>query len=274
MYRHLLVPVERSDACVEAIGHAAQLARSLGARITFVCRSIGESRDAAQQRHAEALLARAEAAARAQGVPASVQAAQRSATFEGFGQDTSSDYDLVCVAQGSAVPPLPGVAVLVCPGDARPTVTKVVATLLGAHRARSDAYDDTLAALRAKRTGQPGIDAAQPSAMRATIERLVAEDVDEKALMAALRERTSSLDAELDELARLAERETDLLARIVESLRHDAGSALNDEAIEDMLHACARVAWERMGRIEGVVLPASRSFLRDADWNTLAYGTR
>jgi len=72
MYRHLLVPIERSDACVEAIGHAAELARSLGARITFLCPQAGPSDDAAQHRQAASLLARAEAAARAQGVPASV----------------------------------------------------------------------------------------------------------------------------------------------------------------------------------------------------------
>jgi hypothetical protein len=262
MYRHLLVPVDRSDACVEAIGHAAQLARSLGARITFVCRGTGENRDAAQHRNADALLARAEAAARAQGVPATVLASQGGETFEGFGPEASRDYDLLCVAQGSAVPPLPGMAVLVCPGDARPNVTKAIGALLGVHRLRSDAYDDAFAALRAKRIGPD------------TIEGLRADHREEDALTTALRERTSSLDAELDELARLAERETALLATVAESLHQGAGSAMNEEAIEDMLHACARVAWERMGRIEGAVLPAARRLLRDTDWSALAHTTR
>ncbi|SAK66237.1 universal stress protein [Caballeronia ptereochthonis] len=250
MYRHLLVPVERSDACVEAIGHAAELARSLGARITFVCGETGEH-DALTHRRTEALLARAEAAARAQGVPASVLLDQGGATFDGIGHQASRDYDLVCIAQGSAVPPLAGVAVLVCPADARPSVTRVVGALLDEHRARSDAFEDALAGLRAKRLAQR------------TIEGLCVAPREEKALTLALRERTSALDAEFDELARLAGREAALLARIAES-------AMRGEEIEDRLHACARFAWERMGRIEGVVLPASRRCLRDADWSALA----
>jgi hypothetical protein len=238
MYRHLLVPVERSDACVEAIGHAAELARSLGARITFVCR---DDRADGERRHAEALLARAEAAARAQGVPASVLATEAHA---------SRDYDLVCIAQGSAVPPLSGVAVLICPCDVRPMVAKVVGALLAAHRARSDAYEDALG--------------AKPFDAR-TIGRLREAHHEETALTAALRKRTSALDAELDELARLAEREAASLTRVAESASRGA-------VIEDSLHACARFAWERMGRIEGAVLPAARRYLRDADWHALADG--
>jgi hypothetical protein len=245
MYRHLLVPVERSDACVEAIGHAAELARTLGARITFVCRDIGENHggirggDAAQHRHARALLARAEAAARAQGVPSSVLAVETPA---------SRDYDLVCIAQGSAVPPLAGVAVLICPTDARPMVAKTVGALLAAHRARSDAYDDALSM-------------KQPATR--TIGRLQQAHDEDTALTTALRNRTSAIDAELDELARLAEREAALLARIAEL-------AAKGDVIEDRLHACAAFAWERMGRIEGAVLPAARRYLHDDDWNALA----
>ena len=237
MYRHLLVPVERSDACVEAIGHAAELARSLGARITFVWRDdINGNGDASDAR---ALLARAEAAARAQGVPASVLSDEAHA---------SRDYDLVCIAQGSAVPPLAGVAVLICPADARPLAAKVTGALLAAHRARSDAYDD---ALRMK----------HPDAR--TIERLQQAHDEETALTMALRQRTAALDAELDELTRLNGREAVLLARI-------ASAAADDALVEDNVHACARFAWERMGRIEGAVLPAARRYLRDADWVALA----
>jgi len=242
MYRHLLLPVERNDASVEATGHAAELARSLGARITFVSLHAGASDDAAQHRRIAAALARAEAAARAHGVPATVLGVQ------GIDSAAANDYDLVCIAQGSAVPPLPGVAVLIAPSDARPMVTKAAGALLAVHRMRSDAYDDAL------RTSRP--DAR-------TIERLRETHHEETALTTALRERTSTLDAELDELARLAEREAALLARV-------ATSIANGEVIDDTLLASARFACERMGRIEGVVLPAARRYLRDADWNALA----
>ncbi|WP_321796722.1 universal stress protein [Caballeronia sp. J97] len=252
MYRHLLVPVERSDACVEAIGHATELARSLGARITFACLHVSANDDAAQHRRAAALLARAEAAAHAQGVPASVLAVNGTAAFDHLGQQGARDYDLVCIAQGSAVPPVPGVAVLVCPCDARPMVAKAAGALFAVHRMRSDAYDDAL------RTAQP--DAR-------TIERLREVHREENALTTALRERTSTLDAELDELARLAEREAALLARVARSI-------MDGEPVDDTLLACARFACERMGRIEGVVLPAARRYLRDADWSALAEGAR
>ncbi|SAK50004.1 universal stress protein [Caballeronia fortuita] len=248
MYRHLLVPVECSDACVEAIGHAAELARSLGARITFACLHASANDDARRHRREAALLARAQAAARAQGVPASVLAADGIGI--GIGERASRDYDLVCIAQGSAVPPVPGVAVLVCPCDARPMVARAVGALLAVHRMRSDAYDDAL------RTPHP--DAR-------TIARLREVHREEGALTAAIRERTSTLDAELDELARLAERETALLARVAQAIE-------NGEHADDSLFACARFACERMGRIEGVVLPAARRCLRDADWSALADG--
>ncbi|SPB15451.1 universal stress protein [Caballeronia novacaledonica] len=244
MYRHLLVPIERSDACVEAIGHAAELARSLGARITFFYPQTNANDDAVQHRHVVSLLARAEAAARAQGVPASVSTAQ--------GGQPAREYDLVCIAHGAAMPPVPGVAVLVCPRDARPMVAKAVGALLAVHRTRSDAYDDALLM-------------ARPDAH--AIERLREAHGEEHALTTALRERTSSLDAELDELARLAGREADLLARVAQSV-------MNDVAVDDALHACARFAWERMGRVEGVVLPAARRFLRDENWSALAEEAR
>jgi hypothetical protein len=49
---------------------------------------------------------------------------------------------------------------------------------------------------------------------------------------------------------------------------------MNDEPVDHTLHACAQFAWERMGRIEGVVLPAARRYLRDEDWSALAENAR
>jgi nucleotide-binding universal stress UspA family protein len=86
MYRHLLVPIDASDLSVEVVGNAVGLARSLGARITFfhavpnasahlfddseVVRAVSpESYAYAYTGRARELLAKAEAAARACGVP-------------------------------------------------------------------------------------------------------------------------------------------------------------------------------------------------------------
>ena len=86
MYRHLLVPVDGTDLSVEVIGNAVALARPLGARITFfhaVADAAGSLRgeaevlrltardeyDYAHLGKARELLTKAEAAARALGVP-------------------------------------------------------------------------------------------------------------------------------------------------------------------------------------------------------------
>ena len=86
MYRHLLVPVDGTDLSVEVVGNAVALARPLGARITFfhaVADAAGSLRGDAEVLRltardeyeyaylgkARELLAKAEAAARALGVP-------------------------------------------------------------------------------------------------------------------------------------------------------------------------------------------------------------
>ena len=86
MYRHLLVPVDDTDLSVEVVGNAVALARPLGARITFfhaVADAAGSLRGDAEVLRltardeyayaylgkARELLTKAEAAARALGVP-------------------------------------------------------------------------------------------------------------------------------------------------------------------------------------------------------------
>jgi nucleotide-binding universal stress UspA family protein len=87
MYRHLLVPVDGTDLSVQVIGNAVELARVLGARITFfhavpdsagllhgdaeVLRLTAHDEFEYVYHHGKSaeLLAKAEAAARALGVP-------------------------------------------------------------------------------------------------------------------------------------------------------------------------------------------------------------
>ena len=84
MYRHLLVPIADTDLSIEAVGNAVGLARAVGAHITFFHAVAGASlhgqagamhttpRDQAWALgKAGELLAKAEAAARAFGVPCS-----------------------------------------------------------------------------------------------------------------------------------------------------------------------------------------------------------
>ena len=86
MYRHLLVPVDGSDLSIETVGRAVEFARSIGARVTFfhaqpdhasslfgdaeVVRLTSPADFAyAFEGRARELLAKAESAARAMGVP-------------------------------------------------------------------------------------------------------------------------------------------------------------------------------------------------------------
>ncbi|HEX6827704.1 MAG TPA: universal stress protein, partial [Burkholderiales bacterium] len=86
MYRHLLVPIDGTDLSTETVSRAVEFARSLGARVTFfhaqsdyaasffsdaeiVRLTSPEDFAYAYQGRARELLAKAESAARARGVP-------------------------------------------------------------------------------------------------------------------------------------------------------------------------------------------------------------
>lgn len=66
MYRHLLVTVECAPGGIDAVGHALELARAIGARITFVLAGAAPGPYLPGAQAAEQG-AKVEAAARAQG---------------------------------------------------------------------------------------------------------------------------------------------------------------------------------------------------------------
>ncbi|MBN3820045.1 universal stress protein, partial [Paraburkholderia sp. Se-20369] len=96
-------------------------------------------------------------------------------------------------------------------------------------------------------------------------------DATEAMLFAMLRARTECVAAELDELARQQRRDAqalDALADMVEDAAPPAGFA----AFEAALARYARGVFEQMGRKEGVIFPAARRYLSDADWAALDAG--
>ena len=116
MYRHLLVPIDGTDLSVEVVGNAVALARPLGARITFFHASADhaaslrgeadavrltsrESYDYAFSGRPRELLAKAEAAARAFGVPcASMQTASDKPAQAIVGAAREAGCDLIFMA--------------------------------------------------------------------------------------------------------------------------------------------------------------------------------
>jgi nucleotide-binding universal stress UspA family protein len=289
MYQHLLVPVEDTDASVETIGHATEFAQAIGARITFlhvssasgIRGSTARSRPA-DERAAE-LLARAEAGARAQGVPCTSVIAAGDQPFDPLlAQARRHGCDLICTASprpganaSASGPPVPDAllpAMLACATDRRPAVQASIGVLLGAHRTLADALHEWLDLIRAERErgGMP-----QGETMREIVRRLhglPARGVwakEKASLFRRLRKRTSAVNAELDELERLHQRDEEMLHELARMIGRNTHSASMAEELEQAVSAYAQFAWEWMGREQGVILPAARRYLSYADWTEI-----
>ncbi len=290
MYRHFLVPVDGADASIEALGQAVEFAQSIGARISFCLLS---DRLAEPRAHAETdadiaseLLARAEAAARAQGVPcSSVTSSVGVPLFSIAVAAGAQGCDLICVTpQQQALSNVPsahgastsgndgcGIAVLTCAIDPRPAVAQTIGMLLSGQRAIASLVHAALHAVAQTRAPRELHDAAS---LCEIVTRLGdPEGPGHYAMMAVLfarlRERTSTVDAELDELERQHRHAAQMLHELAGLVACEQESAAACTRLEDALNAYAQFTWEHMGREAGVVLPAARRYLRDADWNTL-----
>ncbi|NPT57753.1 hemerythrin domain-containing protein [Paraburkholderia elongata] len=295
MYRHFLVPVGDIGSCIEATGHAVAFAQSMGARVTFLPilyqhaatlhRQDGRAGDVRER--ALELLARAEAAARAQGVPYSSIAASDETSFDSIvAAAVKSGCDLICIAPGQrmteaadvVLAPSDGsgadnVAVLICAADSRPATSRVIGRLLDEHRAIADTVHALLDMVRTARIAgqQP-----EPISMREAVKHLRDLQIRRHRLkeaarfFARLRERTSVADAELDELECQHRRNIQLLDELTELVERDSEPRVPVGRLEQALSAYAQFAWEHLGREEGVVLPAARRYLRDEDWNEMA----
>ncbi|WP_241285193.1 universal stress protein [Burkholderia cenocepacia] len=255
MYRHLLVTVDDAPGGIDAIGDALELARAVGARVTFVLPAA-----APDSRLSGARLpghgAKVEAAARAQGLSHGIAGAgQPGAGHPGAGQPGAGhrgagaaspgvlagklgcdligvaalppDADAVARAQRRQLLATSGVPVLVCPSR------------------RADARR-ALAALAALQNARFGT-------------------ATEARLFAALRVRAECVAAELDELDRQRQRDTHALGALARLAEDGLPSAAFDAALARYAHG----AFEQMGRIEGVIFPAARRYLGDADWTGL-----
>jgi hemerythrin-like domain-containing protein/nucleotide-binding universal stress UspA family protein len=283
MYRHLLVPVDGSDVSIELVGNAVGLARALGAKISYCA----AQRDAARARVA---LAKAQAAARASGVACDTidLAADR---LHGGVADAArrAGCDLIVMAAhgpdqkpglaatSDALRTLmhAGLPVLMTLGAEPGPAARAIGVLRDEHRSLAavlQAWTDALA--RARNHGG----APDPTLMRAIVHYLrefplaLHHPKEEAFLFRRLRERTRELDAELDELERQHRRDTQwvdeldaCVAALADAGEGEAGAA----ALEALAAAAGRYAdfvWNHLGREEGVVLPAARRHLSDADW--------
>ncbi|MBR8344361.1 universal stress protein [Burkholderia ambifaria] len=292
MYRHLLVTVDGVPGGIDAIGHALELARAVGARVTFVLSgAVPDSRlsGARMPRHD----AKVEAAARAQGLSHVIAGAGHPgaghpraghpgagdtspATLAGqLGCDLigvaalSHDADAAAAAQRQALLTTSSVPVLVCPARHGPAEARVMARCLAAHRALGERLEALMMASEGPdAAGRPTTDAPGTLAALASLAALqhsrFGTDVEAR-LCAALRMRAQSTAAELDELDRQRRRD----AHALDALARLAADGLPSSAFDAALAVYARGAFEQMGRMEGVIFPAARRYLADVDWNEL-----
>ncbi|WP_321784864.1 universal stress protein [Burkholderia pyrrocinia] len=289
MYRHLLVTVDGTPGGIDAIGHALELARAVGARVTFVLPAAAPDSRLSGARLPEHG-AKVEAAARAQGLSHAIAGAGHPAAGDpGAGHpaagDTSPgtlagklgcdligvaalphDADVLTCAQRRHLLATSGVPVLVCTSQRSPAEARVMARCLDAHRAVGVLLQ-TLMACGESASGpqRQAVDARGTLASLAALQDARFGNGAEARLFAALRVRAECVAAELDELDRQRHRD----AQALDALARIAGDGLPSAEFDTALARYAHGAFEQMGRMEGVIFPAARRYLGDADWTEL-----
>jgi len=235
------------------------------------------------------LLAKAEAAARALGVPcASLQAVHDKPAQAIVAAAREAGCDLILMASHGGRGRLgmafssetfdvlmkAGLPVLVAATGEPSAPAHAIGILRDEHRSLAAVLHAWMHALARAREEDRPVDLPL---MRAIVHYVRAFPValhhpkEEQQLFRRLRERTPVVNAELDELERQHERDrhlVDEIGALVEALE-GAGAATRASLARTLEEAVGRYAtfqWEHMGREEGVVLPAAQRHLDAGDW--------
>ncbi|HOM13138.1 MAG TPA: universal stress protein [Rubrivivax sp.] len=307
MYRHLLVPIDDSDLSIGVVGNAVGLARAVGARITFFhavadpARSVAgdaellritahDDYDYAYTGKARELLAKAEAAAHALGVPCSalqrpgdkpstaiVEAARASGCDLIFmaSHGRRGRLGMALASETLQVLMHAGLPVLVSStGEPKPPA-HAIGIIRDEHRSLAAVMHAWMHTLAEARRAGTAADAAQMQGIVRYLREFplaLHHPKEEQHLFRRLRERTDAFDAELDELGHQHHRDEAMvaeLAALVDVLQRCGSAeaaATATRALDDAVQAYASFLWEHMGREESVILPAAQQYLSDADW--------
>jgi len=306
MYRHLLVPIDDTNLSICVVGNSVALASSVGARITFfhvvgdaagslrgdaeVLRLIARDEyEYASLGKTQELLAKAEAAARALGVPCesrhvvsdkpaqAIVAAARAGGCDLIFMASHGRHGKLGMALVSEMLEVllnARLPVLVSSIGEPALTARAIGIIRDEHRSLAAVMHAWMHALAAARRAGTGAD---PALMRAIVRYVrqfpleLHHPKEEQHLFARLRERTSSCDAELDELERQHQRDHEFVAaleRQVEALAAAEGDAGVQAtlALEQGVAGYAEFLWDHLGREEGVILPAAERFLLADDW--------
>ena len=304
MYRHLLVPIDNTDLSTVTVGRAVEFARTLGARVTFFHAAADHAAslrgDAEIVRltspddysynfegRAHELLTKAESAARAYGVPCASSTTVSDKPHEAIiAAARTAGCDLIFMAshgRRSTLGMMLGsqtlkvlinseIPVLVSAMADPPAPAQAIATIRDEHRSLAAVLHAWLHALTPAGDGTITPD---PALMKAMVHYIQAFPValhhpkEEDYLFRKLRERTSAVNPELDELERQHVRDEQMVADLVVAVDDYSGGKKTAEQLEKQVAAYANFMWEHMGREEGVILPEAQRYLTEADWNEI-----
>jgi nucleotide-binding universal stress UspA family protein/hemerythrin-like domain-containing protein len=304
MYRHLLVPIDGTDLSTETVGQAVEFARTLRARITFfhvvsdhAGSLVGDAEvvrvtspadyEYAFVGRARELLAKAEAAARALGVPCSTRSAVGGTPHDAIvAAAREAGCDLIFMAShgrrtqvgmlfGSETVKVlthAGIPVLVAATSEPAQPARAIGIVRDEHR--------SLAAVL--HAWQHLLDEAVRSGGRPdrTLMRSIVGYIrdfpvrlhhpkEDDYLFSRLRERAPQYGAELDELERQHERDREWVTQLEALVDRDPADAAALTELRSAVQAYSAFIWEHLGREEGVILPAAHRHLTADDWTEI-----
>lgn len=304
MYQHLLVPIDNTDLSTVTVGRAVEFARTLGARITFFhaasdhAASLGGDAEIVRltspddysysfEGRARELLTKAESAARASGVPCSSSSTVSDSPYAAIiAAARAEGCDLIFMASHGRRTTLgmmlgsqtlkvlinSEIPVLVSAMADPPAPAQAIATIRDEHRSLAAVLHAWLHALKPSADGK---NVPDPVLMKAMVRYIQDFPValhhpkEEDYLFRKLRERTSAVNPELDELERQHVRDEHMVAELVIAVDQYADGNKSAQDLEKAVAAYAKFIWEHMGREEGVILPEAQRYLTDADWSEI-----
>jgi hemerythrin-like domain-containing protein len=231
---------------------------------------------------ARELLAKAEAAARALGVPCSATSAVSDAPYEAIlAAARAAGCDLIFMAshgrrsrlgmmlgsQTLKVLVNSDIPVLVAATHNPAAPARAIGIIRDEHRSLAAVLHAWMHLIGdARRAGAH----PDPVLMRAIVRYIQEFPValhhpkEEEYLFRRLRERTSALDAELEELDRQHARDHALVAELAALV--EQGAAVDVATLEAAVTQYAQFVWDHLGREEGVIVPAAQRYLQAEDW--------
>jgi nucleotide-binding universal stress UspA family protein/hemerythrin-like domain-containing protein len=305
MYSHLLVPLDDSELAVDVVAKALDLARALGARVTFFHArpDYGATSDGALQRalapadfaaaaagHARAVLAKAEVSARAAGVAHESLATTSDRPYEAIIEAAEErGCDLIFMAshgrrgirglmlgsQTQKVLQHTRIPVLVATVESNAVgrdMNTAVAIIKDEHRSLAAVIHGLRHLVQQVRNGA----APDFALLRAALHyiRAFPETLHHPKEESWLFQRLRSCGAELEPtLATLEQQHRDghqRFAELEQALDDFAQGRSGVEPFAKGLESFAEIEWEHMSLEEKVILPAAQAQLSETDWREIA----